>query len=374
MAATEHRPVSVLFVSTTLDTGGAQRFTSTLLGHLDRQRFRPALCLLRREIGYPLPEDVGLHCFGYHRPWHIPSTVRRLRRLIEASRPDLVLSNIAATNLVTGMALRRCAHQPAWIARIGNDPSRHDRPIRSSLARRLYPRVDRFVVSSAGLRQGVVDFYPFTSERIAVLPTPTDFEAMDRQADEEPEYRHSGDGPLLIAVGRLFRQKRYDVMLEAISLVRRDHPVTLWICGDGPLGGALMAQIRRLEIADSVRRLGFCRNPFALMRQADLFVMSSDHEGLPNALIEAQGLGLPAVSTRCPYGPSEIVGDGETGLLVPVNDPPALGDALQELLADPARCRQMGAAARARVRSTFDAASIIPAWEELLLREVCRPE
>ena len=106
------------------------------------------------------------------------------------------------------------------------------------------------------------------------------------------------------------------------------------------------------------------------MVQADLFLMSSDHEGLPNALIEAQGLGIPAVSTRCPHGPGEIIVDGVTGLLAPVGDATSLAAAVVDLLSDPDRLQQMGERSRAEARDRFAAPRVARMWEELLLQEV----
>ena len=99
------------------------------------------------------------------------------------------------------------------------------------------------------------------------------------------------------------------------------------------------------------------------MADADLFLSTSDFEGLPNALIEAQGLGLPAVATRCPFGPDEIVDDGVTGLLVPVGDAEALAGAVAELARDPERRRRMGEAARRRARERFGVEAVVPRWE-----------
>ncbi len=362
-------PLPALFVSTTLATGGAQRFTSTLLRHLDRERVRPALCLLREEVGYPLPEDVPLTAFDYRRPWDGPATVRALARLIRETRPAVLVSNITATNLIAGMALARAgASRPAWVARIGNSPDHHDGLLRALLARRVYPRADLFAVNSAGLLGAFARFYPFTTGRIEVLASPTDFDLVDRQAAAAPEIARARGEPLLVAVGRLFPQKRYDVLVEALARVRERVPASLWICGDGPERGAILARVRKLGLEGAVRLLGFCRNPFAILRQADLFVMSSDYEGLPNSLIEAQGLGLAAVATRCPHGPEEIVESGRTGLLVPTADPRALADAVLELLADRDRLRRMAAAAAVLARERFAAAPLTRAWEDLLLR------
>src|SRR4051812_36191861 len=97
-----HGIPSVLIVSTTLNTGGAQRFVSTLLTHLDRSVVLPSLCLLRRDIGFPLPDDVPLHILDWQSPLGFPSMVRKLRRLIDELEPDVLLSNITATNVACG--------------------------------------------------------------------------------------------------------------------------------------------------------------------------------------------------------------------------------------------------------------------------------
>jgi glycosyltransferase involved in cell wall biosynthesis len=132
------------------------------------------------------------------------------------------------------------------------------------------------------------------------------------------------------------------------------------------------SEIAAAGLGETVELLGFVENPFALMRQADLFVLTSDYEGLPNALIEAQGLGLAAVSTRCPHGPDEIIAEGETGLLVPPGDAPALAAALDRLLGEPEERRRMAERAREKARARYSVEVVLPAWERLLLESAGR--
>ena len=122
----------------------------------------------------------------------------------------------------------------------------------------------------------------------------------------------------------------------------------------------------RLGLTAHVHLAGFVDNPYAWMAASDLFALTSDYEGLPNALIEAQGLGLPAVSTDCPFGPNEIIEPGVTGLLVPPGDVAALADAMAQLLADPERRRALGAAARRRARALYGIENLLPSLHELL--------
>jgi glycosyltransferase involved in cell wall biosynthesis len=137
--------------------------------------------------------------------------------------------------------------------------------------------------------------------------------------------------------------------------------------GDGPERARTEALVKQLGLQQSVRLPGFTANPYALMRQAMVYVLSSDYEGLPNALIEAQGMGLPAVSTSCPYGPEEIIKPGRTGILTPVGDAAAMAAGILGLLSEPEHCRKMGQSARENIRKRFDSQIVVRQWEELIL-------
>jgi len=363
-----NRPTSLLVVSTSLDTGGAQRFVSTLLTHLDRDRVRPELALLRNEVGYGLPEGTRVHPLGYGGPQHLPRTISRLCETIRRREPDVVLSNTTATNLVAGFAVSHGAAWPRWIARIGTNPSRHDSFLRRVAARYVYRRAETIIANSQGLAGEVRRQFPRLAGRVAVIGNPTDFAALDQQAALPPACVRTSDRTLLIAVGRLFREKRYDVMLDALAIIRKQVDAELWICGEGPERLRLERQIRELSLSDSVLLLGFCRNPHALLRQADLFLMTSDHEGSPNSLIEAQGLGVPAVATRCSHGPEEIIVEGKTGLLTPVGDVKAFADAALDALQS--KNLFSCTAADEQVRQRFDARRLVQQWEDMLSSHV----
>jgi len=166
--------------------------------------------------------------------------------------------------------------------------------------------------------------------------------------------------------------KRFDLLLDALAHLRAHREVELVLCGEGPERERLRRRARRLGLEDHVLLPGFAANPFRWLAASQLFTLTSDMEGLPNALIEAQGLGLAAVATDCATGPREIVDDGETGLLVPPGDAPALAEAMGALLGDPARRLAMGAAARARTRARFSAPEVTRELEAILLEAAGR--
>ncbi|MBW2361060.1 MAG: glycosyltransferase [Deltaproteobacteria bacterium] len=362
MQQTDRR--SVLFVSSTLSAGGAERFVSNVLGHLDRERFAPSLALLRDEVTYPLPADVPLTGLGKRRPWQLPAAILRLARIVDEQRPDAVLSAFAHPNLVTGCALALARHAPGWLARVSSPPSATDPAALRPLMRALYRRCDRVVANSETLQDVFAGTYSVRGGA-SYLPNATDFAQLDALAGEAVPAKPDAHLRVL-AVGRLVPQKRYDLLLAAVARLVDRFAIELVICGEGAQRARLEAAGRRLPAGARLLLPGFVANPFSWMASADVFALSSDVEGLPNALVESQGLGVPAVATNCPTGPAEAIADGESGLLVPTGDADAFAQALAELLGDAERRASMGHTARARARSRYDAAAVTLELETLI--------
>jgi glycosyltransferase involved in cell wall biosynthesis len=360
----------LLLVSHSLSGGGAERFASTLLTHLPRDLFEPALALATPRVTYPLPDDVAVTHLGYTGLAALPRALRALARRVEGWRPHLVLSNVLSTNCLAGGALALARWTGAWVARVGNDP-RADPPLQRLWAGRVYPRARRVVANSRGLAGAVEESYPELAGRVATLPNPTDFDQLERRAAQDLPHQLPAalapGGPVVVWMGRLVPQKRPDLALEALARLRLRVPARLWLCGDGPLAGLLQRRAAALGVAGAVRFLGFLDNPFPLLRHAAVFLSTSDHEGSPNALVEAQGLGVPAVATRCPYGPEEIIEDRVTGRLVRTGDGEGLAAALEALLTGEAARRSMGEAARRRARERFGLPVALDRWQNLLL-------
>lgn len=362
----------LLVVSSSLGEGGAQRVTSTLLRHLSRDTFDIRLCLFKRVIEFSMPENVPVTTLLDRdlslsaRPWLVPGALLRLRREIIETRPDVVFSVIDQVNLVVAVALAGVRPRARWIARAGANPDCQSGAQRLC-ARWAYRHADAVVANAAGLARGLTELYPGAAERIVHLANPIDFDRLDELAAVSPARSRDQAKPLIVSVGRLVKEKRPDLLVEAAARLKRRRPFELWICGDGPMTAALRDQIRALELDRDVTLLGFCNNPYAILAQADAFVMTSDFEGLPNGLIEAQGLGVPAVSTDCRYGPSEIMVHGETGFLVRLGDPEAVADSLDLMLSDDERRAEMGRASVQRVRSRYAVDVLIEKWERLLV-------
>lgn len=180
------------------------------------------------------------------------------------------------------------------------------------------------------------------------------------------------DARVALTIGSLTRQKAQHVLLDAwADATRGPAGATLLIAGDGALRAPLEAQAARLGLADRVRFLGARLDAAELIVACDVFVLSSEREGLSITLLEAMRAARPTVATRI-GGNGEAIEDGVTGLLVPAHDAPALADALNALLADPARARAMGEAGFERWRRCFTAERMVRDTEALYRAELTR--
>jgi glycosyltransferase involved in cell wall biosynthesis len=178
--------------------------------------------------------------------------------------------------------------------------------------------------------------------------------------------RASHDDKVVVAAGRLTRQKAFDRLIDAWADVAPRHPDwQLRIFGEGPKRPTLERRIERHGIADSAHLMGFTDRLHDELARASLFAMTSRVEGFPMVLLEAMGVGLPVVSVDCYTGPSDIVTDGVDGRIVPEEDRPALVKAMGELMADEERRRAFGAAAL-EAADRYDLGRIAARWEERL--------
>jgi glycosyltransferase involved in cell wall biosynthesis len=183
---------------------------------------------------------------------------------------------------------------------------------------------------------------------------------------EVSRYR-AASGPVdsAVAVGRLAHVKGFDVLVEAVALVRQILPrFSLRIVGEGPERPALERRIAELHLDGAVELIGYKEDPSAYFEEAGLYVLSSRSEGIPLTLLEAMACGLPIVATRA-GGVAEIVGDGQEALLVRPGDAPALAAAIVRLATESALASRLGRAARARARMFHDLETMTARYEAL---------
>jgi glycosyltransferase involved in cell wall biosynthesis len=350
-------PVRALFFLGELGGGGAESHTVRVVNHLPRDRVRPEIAVCRRDGSYQafVRGDVPVHDVSVS----VPSSLGRLalgglglRRLVERTRPDVVVAVMDAPGLVALSALRG-SRDPKIVVCVQIPPSieyarsRVGRALLLPGIARLYPRADRIIALSSGVAADLAAIEPSLASLTTVIHNACVDERAAAEAIDE-SLLPQASVPVLLAAGRLTYQKGYPVLIEAFARIAQRTSAELWILGEGPDRQAIEDQVRRLGLHGRVRMPGFVDNPAAYMRRATAFVLSSHYEGFGNVIVEALACGTPVVSTDCPHGPREILEGERGGVLVPPADPSALAEALLTVLDDPVLRGRLAAAGRSR--------------------------
>lgn len=226
-------------------------------------------------------------------------------------------------------------------------------------ALKYYRRCDWLVANTPDIRDWLVG-QGWPAARVVHLPNFVDAEPAppaERAALGTP-----AGATLALALGRLHPNKGFDVLLEALA---RAPGVHLWIAGEGPEEAALRARAAALGIDGRVRFLGWRRDVAALLAASDMLACPSRHEPLGNVVIEAWAHRRPVVAAAS-QGPRQLLRDGETGLLVPVEDADALARAMSALAADPARAAALAAAGRDAYEAGFTEAAVVQRYLDFL--------
>ncbi|MFB2834782.1 glycosyltransferase [Floridanema evergladense] len=204
------------------------------------------------------------------------------------------------------------------------------------LAKLFYPLADRVVTVSQGSADDLISL-GLSPEIVKVIYNPVVTPELLKKAAEPLTHPWflPGESPVILAVGRLDKQKDFPTLIRAFAQVKQQRPARLMILGEGQDRNLLESLVQELGLEKDVALPGFVDNPFAYMKRSALFVLSSLYEGLPTVLIEAIAVGTPVVSTDCKSGPAEILENGKYGKLVPVGDIPAMAEAIINALENP---------------------------------------
>lgn len=289
-----------------------------------------------------------------------------LLRYLRREPPQALLTSLTGANLVALLAHRLARSRTRLVLREANTAANLRGPLTRRCVRALYPAAHAVIAVSQGVGDDLVNLFGVAAGRVRVIPNPVDIAAIRRLAAEDPRepWFAPGQPPVILGVGRLAAQKDFATLLQAFAAVRRERPCRLILLGEGPLRADLEALAATLGVRADVALPGFVANPYAYMRRAAVFVLSSRWEGMPNALIQALASGVPLVATDCHSGPREVLDEGRYGWLVPVGDAAALGTAIVRAISgeNPA-----GTTARLERAQVFSLESIAPLYLDALL-------
>ncbi len=362
--------MKILLLVSSMHAGGAERVAATLsrgwVQHGHRVTLTPTFTG-RGDLFYSLHPDVRLVWLA-DRLGRLARTPLRplvklwaLRKLVREEQPDVIVSFLTNVNVMAIMATRGLGIPVIVCERTNPAVSTSASAGLQRLRRLLYPQASMVTVQAEGSIDAMKKLVPHM-QRLAVVPNPLPPDLPQPQIRKAPESGRMR----LVAMGRFVASKRFGLLITIFERLASRFPEwDLVIWGDGPLRPELQAMVRRVGLEDRVLLPGRTPNPWKELQEADLFVLTSEVEGFPNALIEAMALGLPCVTVDCPSGPREITCDGEVARLVPLYDEQALENALSELMSSPEARRELGHDGARSVRERFGLEEVLVHWDSL---------
>ena len=358
---------TLMFYINSLNRSGAQRVLVQLAGRFAAAGWRSVLVtsFVSKEE-YPLPP--GVERISIEQEQLRQSALRRnlsriaaLRTLIRQYAPAALISFMAEPNFRAVLAARGLPVKT--IVSVRNDPKReYSGRAGGFVGKHILPLADGCVFQT---REAMSWFPDSFQRRSAVIMN----QVSERFFEEPPAAKHRD----IAAVGRLNPQKNHALLIRAYAALG---PIEdrLVIYGEGELREELEELVRSLHLEGRVLLPGLSDNVSRDVKSARLFVLSSDFEGMPNALLEAMALGLPCISTDCPCGgPAEILENGKNGLLVPVGDEQALTAAMAALLENGDLRAALGGQAR-KTAERFSPEKVFRQWEEYVESVIDRKE
>ncbi|MCC7050081.1 MAG: glycosyltransferase [Alphaproteobacteria bacterium] len=320
--------------------GGAEAFFERLALALGRAGVEQRVAIRRDARRAAVLREGGVDAielpFG---GWLDFATRPALKRAIAAFRPQVVLTWM---NRASGLCPRSSDALP--FVQVGRLGGYYDL--------KYYRRCRHLIANTEDIRRHIVE-QGWPRERAHYLPN---FVQATRVAPvARASLATAGDTFAILALGRLHRNKGFDVLLRALVDLPR---AVLWLAGAGPEEGALKALARELGVAERVRFLGWRDDVAALFAACDLFACSSRHEPLGNVVIEAWAQDRPVVAAAA-AGPAALIRDGESGLLTPVDDASALAAAIRRAMNDPDLRRRLAAGGRSAYERDFTEAAVV---------------
>ncbi len=346
----------IMFYINVIDSGGAERVITNLASHFASNGVDVVLVTsFRCPVEYALNEKVRR--LSLEEKEIVQSRIKRnssriikLRKICIEEKPDLLVSFMGEPNFRAVLAT--IGLKTRTIISVRNDPNReYAGRVMRFVGKHILPLADGCVFQTEDAKA----WFPKKLQkksRVIFNAVKNDFYNVNRKPKDN----------LIINCGRLQEQKNQKLLIDAVSIVNDSYPSELKILGEGNLRKALEKHINDNNMQSCVSLEGQVSNVPEVLGEADIFVLSSDYEGMPNALMEAMAMGLPCISTDCPCGgPKALFEDGRNGILVPVGDKQKMADAIVSLLTDKQKKEQLGMNAKLKARE-FSTEVIISEW------------
>ena len=356
----------ILLLIPHLGGGGCEQVFALLAQNLPCNKYEVHLGLIAQcSVESSLfPPEVAVHCLGASR---IRFAVFRLLKLVRRLNPGLILSGMFHLNFLV-LLVRPLFPEPIQVlvrqnGTLSSSLSQDPFPVYTRyLYRLLYRRADGVICQSDAMARDLARETGVAPCRVAALPNPVDVEGIRAELHGQ-QILYSGPGPHLLAVGRLSREKGFDLLLQALAILRAQLPhADLVIAGSGPEEAVLRHQCRGLGIERAVHFAGQVAQPAAYFSGATAFVLPSRYEAMPNALLEAAAAGLPIAALPASAGIADLL-NGQPGTWLA---PEISAESLAATLLNGLRQLEFGQRFDHRFLEPFQLKRAIGAYEDLI--------
>ncbi len=325
--------MKILFNCLNLEKGGAQRVISILANEFSLNN-EVTILMLRNEISYKVNSNIKIISLEKSPKNNFLTKIsllklKQMAKQIENIQPDVIISFLPEPSLKLMLIKKfnRKIKKIPTIISIRNDPQKeYQNKIIYEIMKYLYQNVDKLVLQTTEAYHYFQKILP--NNKLCIIPNPIAPEFLVEKSNKKKDKKE------IVTVGRLVKQKNHKLLIASFSKVKVKHPdLKLLIYGKGPLEMELKNFVKQLNLENDVIFKGEVDDIENHIAKARLFVLSSDYEGMPNALLEAMALGIPCIATDCPCGgPQKIIKNNINGILVPLNDEKELTKAILNLI------------------------------------------
>lgn len=336
----------ILFIVPFLSGGGAERVVSIWSSELAKLNVDIHLLVFYRvENEYPVDGSVKIHALkedkGKYDQLSKAKKITLMRAKLKDINPDIAIPFITHVGIMCNIA--RIGLRIKMIETIRIDPRYSPK---NKITRMV--RNGSVLLSNSCIVQNEEQknyFSKYIHKKIHVFANPISDEFIQAK-------RTIGNSEIrtITAVGRLEHQKNYPMLINAFSRLR-NLDLALNIYGEGSLKGELQSLINDLGLTNHIKLCGRSNNIKEVFMSTDLFILSSNAEGMPNSLMEAMAVGLPCISTDCPTGPSDLIDNEVNGVLIPVDNEEALVHAVNDMVNNPRKAYMMGKKAKEKMKN-----------------------
>lgn len=326
--------IKIMFFLPNLNGAGAERVTVNILRLLDSEKFDISLVLVKKTGEYidSIPENIKIYDLGLKKSVY---SIFKLRKIVMALQPHIIFSTLFRTHNVIYLALFGMKKKPIVVLRSPNSPKlllEHNQMsfIQKYLLESAYKSADVVLAQTPEMRDEIIKYHVVDKKKVQVFLNPIDIDLIDEKI-KNLENPFDSSSINVVAAGRIIYQKGFDVLIRSFQRVVKQNPFfKLYIIGQDVVEEQkeLQELVEKLDLTQNIFFLGHQKNPYQYFYFADLYVLSSRWEGLPNTVLENLYLKKPIVSTRCIPFMDSLIKEGENGFLVDVEDVKGLSRAI----------------------------------------------